>query len=68
MPTSPDPVDTVERFAELSALLDDPFAKEEEVLRAAGLDRDAWERIEARWLEALRIQRGFRAPTDIVSG
>jgi hypothetical protein len=53
-PTLPDPVDTIERFAELSALLDDPFAEEDEVLRAAGLDAEAWEAIQARWVGELR--------------
>jgi hypothetical protein len=53
-PTLPDPVDTIERFAELSALLDDPFAEEEEILRASGLDTQAWEATEARWLGQLR--------------
>jgi hypothetical protein len=50
----PDPVDTIERFAELSALLDDPYAEEDETLRARGLDRAGWAAIEARWLRAIR--------------
>lgn len=54
MPTPvPDPVDTVERFAELSALQDDPFAEQDEVLRAAGLDDETWEAIEKRWMDRL---------------
>jgi hypothetical protein len=54
--TLPDPVDTIERFAEISALLDDPFAEEDEVLRALGLDADGWDEIEARWLLRLRAE------------
>jgi hypothetical protein len=54
MSTLPDPVDTIERFAEISALLDDTFAERDEVLRAFGLDAEIWARIEARWL--LRFQ------------
>jgi hypothetical protein len=51
MPTPvPDPVDTIERFAELSALLEDPFADEEKVLRSAGLDSGAWDAIQRRWM------------------
>ncbi len=54
MPTPvPDPVDTIERFAELSALLEDPFADEEEVLRGAGLDSGAWDAIQRRWMARL---------------
>jgi hypothetical protein len=50
---APDPVDTIERFAELSAQQDDPFADADAVLRAVGLDEDAWEIIERRWMERL---------------
>ncbi|APR86121.1 hypothetical protein A7982_12294 [Minicystis rosea] len=58
MPTSPDPVDTIERFAELSALLDDPFADEHEILHAFGLDAEAWDAIEARWIARMRAGDG----------
>jgi hypothetical protein len=54
MPTpGPDPVDTIERFAELSAMQDDPFAEGEAVLRVVGLDEEAWEEIEKAWLARL---------------
>jgi hypothetical protein len=57
MPDAPDmppaPVDTVDRCAELSALLDDPFADRAAVLRGAGLDEAAWGRVQERWVEQL---------------
>lgn len=59
MSTLPDPVDTIERFAEISALLDDTFADEDEVLRASGLDAETWDRIEARWLTRLKEVEGI---------
>ena len=62
MITSPDPVDTVERFAELSATLDDPFAEEHEVLHAAGLDSQRWASIEARWLLQLQSNASDGTP------
>jgi hypothetical protein len=55
MPTpTPDPVDTIERFAEISALPDDAFTEEADVLRAVGLDVASWEAIEAGWMAQLR--------------
>ena len=56
----PDPVDTIEGFAELVAALDDPFAEEAEVLRAAGLDEESWEAIVKRWMD----QAALANPTD----
>ena len=49
MATAPDPVDTIERFAALSARLEDPFADEAGVLSAAGLDEAAWDAVQERW-------------------
>ena len=51
--TPPDPVATVDRCAELSALLDDPFADRSAVLRAAGLDEKSWAAIQERWVAML---------------
>jgi hypothetical protein len=51
--TPPDPVDTVDRCAELSALLDDPFGDRAAVLRGAGLDEAAWGRVQERWVTKL---------------
>ena len=65
MITSPDPVDTVERFAELSAALDDPFAEEAEVLGAAGLDSARWATIEESWL--LRMHSSGSEAPDLVA-
>jgi aryl carrier-like protein len=54
MPTPvPDPVDTIERFAELSARMEDPFADEEKVLREAGLDSMQWDAAQARWTKRI---------------
>src|SRR5262245_47010631 len=50
MPTVSNPVDSIERFAEVCAMLDDPFADEERILRPAGVDPGAWDEVEARWL------------------
>src|SRR5580692_7125892 len=49
----PDPVDTLERCAELSALLDDPFADRAAVLRGAGLDEATWAAVQERWVAML---------------
>ncbi len=46
---SPNPVTTVERFAELSARLADPFADRATILCDAGLDAQSWGDIESRW-------------------
>ena len=48
-----DPVATVDRCAELSALLDDPFADRAAVLRGAGLDEAAWAAVQERWVATL---------------
>jgi hypothetical protein len=56
--TPPDPVDTVERCAELSALLDDPFADRAAVLRAAGLDEESWGAVQERWVARLAAPKG----------
>jgi hypothetical protein len=54
----PDRVDTIERCAELSALLEDPFADRAAVLRAAGLDEAAWSAAQERWVEKLAAPEG----------
>jgi hypothetical protein len=46
-----EPPHGIEPFAVLSALLADPFADVDAVLRAHTLDRAAWQAIEARWAE-----------------
>lgn len=54
MTTFQHPIDSIERFAEVSATLDDPFAERDEVLRAAGLDAAGWAETERRWSQRLR--------------
>jgi hypothetical protein len=44
------PVESIERFAELCALLNEGFADRARVLGAAGLDEAAWKRLETRWM------------------
>jgi hypothetical protein len=51
--TPPDPIATVDRCAEVSALLEDPFADRAAVLRGAGLDENTWAAAQARWVERL---------------
>jgi hypothetical protein len=55
---APDPVDTIERFAELSALLDDPHARRAALLSGVGLDERAWRGTEERWMARLREPGG----------
>jgi hypothetical protein len=42
-------IDTIERFARLSALLDDPFGDRKQILSDAGLDEAAWAALLLRW-------------------
>jgi hypothetical protein len=58
MPIAPDPVDTIERFAELSALLDDPHALRSALLAGVGLDDRTWRAIEGRWMARLKEPGG----------
>jgi hypothetical protein len=58
MPIPPDPVDTIERFAELSAILDDPHALRVALLSGVGLDERAWRAIEERWMRRIREPGG----------
>jgi hypothetical protein len=58
MPIAPDPVDTIERFAELSALLNDPHALRAALLAVVGLDEQAWKAIEQRWMARIRAPGG----------
>ena len=51
--TPPDPIATVDRCAEVSALLEDPFADRAAVLHGAGLDENTWAAAQARWVERL---------------
>lgn len=50
--------DSIERFAELSALLDEPFADRQAVLRAAGLDDERWTDVVERWAALLATAEG----------
>jgi hypothetical protein len=61
---APDPVDTIERFAELSALLDDPHARRAALLSGVGLDERAWREIEERWMACLKKPGGQPAPPE----
>jgi hypothetical protein len=45
---------TIERFAELSGLLADPFADRAGVLSSAGLDAARWRKLEAEWSARLQ--------------
>jgi hypothetical protein len=47
------PEHSIERFAELVALVDDGLTPRSTVLRAAELDADAWRRIEGQWMARL---------------
>ena len=58
MPIAPDPVDTIERFAELSALLNDPHALRAALLAGVGLDERTWKAIEERWMARIRAPGG----------
>ena len=48
-PPSSAPIDTVEGFARLVVLLDDPFADRAALLEAAGLDEAGWRDAMRRW-------------------
>ena len=50
---SPDHVAPVDRCAEISALLEDPFADRAAVLRGAGLDETTWAAAQERWVKKL---------------
>ena len=52
MPKSP--ADSLEAYAKLAALLDDPFADRADLLRGAALDEDGWARIQRAWAPRLR--------------
>ena len=58
MPIAPDPVDTIERFAELSAILDDPHALRAAFSPVFGLDERAWRAVEQRWMRRIREPGG----------
>jgi hypothetical protein len=47
------PASTIERFAQLCALLDDGFAVRADVLAAAGLDEAAWQALRVEWVPRL---------------
>jgi hypothetical protein len=50
----PDPATSVDRFAELSALLVDPLADRAAILSAAGLDPERWQMTQDAWAKRLR--------------
>jgi hypothetical protein len=58
MPIAPDPVDTIERYAELSAILDDPHALRSALLAGVGLDERTWREIEGRWMARIKEPGG----------
>jgi hypothetical protein len=49
-----DPAGSVDRFAELSALLADPFADRAAILCEAGLDAERWRAVEEGWAGRLQ--------------
>jgi hypothetical protein len=53
MPTTPARSGSIERFAQLCALLDDGFAVRADILAAAGLDEAAWRALRAEWVPRL---------------
>lgn len=68
MLTAPSPYGSIERFAELSARLDDPFADRQAVLRAAGLNEGRWGDIVQRWSTRLRASEGAVLATRFGDG
>jgi hypothetical protein len=50
----PDPTTSVDRFAELSALLAEPLADRAAILGAAGLDPERWQTTQDDWAKRLR--------------
>ncbi len=67
-----DPADSVDRFAELSALLADPFADRAAILRAAGLDAERWRQVQEGWAGCLQeggpVAERFAAVYDKILG
>jgi len=53
-----DPAGSVERFAQLSAQLADPFADRAGILCAAGLDAERWRNVQEGWAERLHQEGG----------
>jgi hypothetical protein len=51
--TAADPTSSIDRFAEVSALLADPFSDGAAVLRDAGLDAEGWRKVEESWVPRL---------------
>jgi hypothetical protein len=49
----PLPECTIERFAELVAIIDDGSVPRARILQAAGFDEIAWKRVEGHWMEHL---------------
>lgn len=58
MDSASDPNHSIDRFAELSAEVDDLFADRAAVLAHAGLDDAAWMRLNEHWLVAFREPEG----------
>ena len=47
------PEDTIERFAEIAALVDDGYVPRLDLLAAAGLDHTSWKHLERHWMVCL---------------
>jgi hypothetical protein len=61
MTTSTHPIDTIERFAEVSAVLDEGGASRAALLLGAGLDPATWAEAEARWMPLLKVDATLAA-------
>jgi hypothetical protein len=61
MTTTTHPIDTIERFAEVSALLDEGGAPRAALLLGAGLDPATWAEAEAHWMPLLKVDATLAA-------
>lgn len=75
MPKPPSPTDSLEAYAKLAALLDDPFADRADLLRGAGLDEASWASIQRAWAprlhqtdEGRRYSRIYKATMRSLAG